>query len=1208
MASPARSVSLVSLILSTLRHRQAVTVAVALGVATATAVITGALLVGDSMRGSLRSLTVERLGKIESIVSPGAFFPLADLAIEGEPVQADGTVTGSEAKKDSFATPVILFPGGSVEADVEGSDRQRRIGGVQVLGIDDSFWDLDVTGMKPDAMPGEESVVLNQAAAEELQVTVGDQVTLRLPVEGAVPADSPLGRREIQSEGLPRMKVAAVVPDSGLGRFSLTPNQAAPKTVFASRAVIADVLDREGQANAIFLTREIASEDVSWSLETLGWNLRHVQRGGEDGGDPVIDYVSLTSENLLLKNDAVEAVMGALPEGTVTPVMTYLANAIEKVDPATGEVIVNEQSHSVPYSTLSALDDGPTLSLDYSFEQSPATDSGETPIVLNDWTAARLGAAVGDQVRVFFYEPEVEDGREIERSFDAVVTGIVPLAIPSKPYRRNREAVFDEQITPYNDPALTPDVPGVTDQDSIGDWDLPFQLDRKIAREDDAYWNEQRLTPKAYVPLDVGQTIFGSRFGQTTGLRIDASLAADMPGLRATILAATRDVQGELGWAPRSIRAEQLAASKGTTPFDGLFLALSFFVILAAMMLIALLLRLGVIQRLSEFGTLLAVGFTPRRVMKLALGETAVTAAIGTLVGIAGGVAYAWAVLWALKSWWVGAVTVPFLEFHATPMSIALGGILGWLVCMFTAAWTLRFLLRLNPAALVGGRTMDSSHALSGGAKAGQSNAGKRSLWAAIGLTALAMVAAIAGALGGGQQAAGGFVGAGMLLLVAILIWVHRSLRRRGGAGDSKHAMRTPGLGGGSLSSLAMANARRSPLRSTLAIGLVATAAFLILSISVFRLSPTREGTGGFDLIGQTAQPLHQDLRADDVRAELLGRDAERFTSDEVRVVPFRMKGGDDASCNNLYQAMRPTVIGVSEHDSLDGFGWASMEGETSDATWEMLNVVATGTVDDPVPVVIDQNTAMWSLQMRGGLGEVKAFDYGSGEVHFRVVGLLAGSVLQGKLIVGERAFESVFPSSTGYQYFLFAMQNGGEPSAEAEVNGSNREAEVDEIAEVLESRLVDAGMDVQRADRVLAGLLAVQNTYLRTFQSLGALGLLLGTIGLAVAQLRSVLERRGELAVMRAVGFTRQRLAALVLGENTFLLAIGIGCGAVTAMLAVLPYAWLTGTSMPIAEPLGILLAILLFGTLAGLVAVWKVLTLPLIESLRAENAVVEL
>ncbi len=95
--------------------------------------------------------------------------------------------------------------------------------------------------------------------------------------------------------------------------------------------------------------------------------------------------------------------------------------------------------------------------------------------------------------------------------------------------------------------------------------------------------------------------------------------------------------------------------------------------------------------------------------------------------------------------------------------------------------------------------------------------------------------------------------------------------------------------------------------------------------------------------------------------------------------------------------------------------------------------------------------------------------------------------------------------------------------------------------------------MDVSDARGVLSGMLAVQNTYLRTFQSLGALGLLLGTIGLAVAQLRSVLERRQELAVMRAIGFTRRRLASVVMRETAVLLLLGIGCGALCAVVAVL-------------------------------------------------------
>jgi len=1175
----AGSLSWLSLILSTLRHRRAVTLAVAIGVATATAVITGALLVGDSMRGSLRGLTVERLGRIESILAPGQFFPI-------DAVQRNGG-KDSDGGNDSLAASVILFPGGSVETKIEGEtsggiQRKRRVGGVQIVGTDESFWDLDASGVRPDAMPGEDSVVLNESAAAELGVVVGDEVTLRLPVETAVPADSPLGKRESESEGLPRMKVAAIVPDRGLGRFSLSASQAAPKTVFVSRELVAEVLDREGQANAMLFDKELAGDEISLNLPALGWKLDRVKIGDAN------EYLSLSSDSLLLPEEAVQRIVAALPEGDASPVMTYLANAIENIGTNeagdTNETSENTdaplpQRFSVPYSTISAIDSGATLGLDYAVPAGVSLGS-RVPVVINDWAAGRMGAQVGTPVRFFYFEPEVEKGKEVERSFDAVVTQIVAITAPSTPYRRNREAVYDLPRTPYNDPGLTPDVPGVTDQDSISDWDLPFQLERRIEGEDDEYWNEYRLTPKAFIPIAAGRALFGSRFGETTGLRIDPKY--DEAELTAMILAAIDPVREELGWTPRSIRGEQLAASKGTTPFDGLFLALSMFVILAAMMLIALLLRLGMLQRIDEFGTLLAVGFSPRRVMGLVLGETAITATAGVVLGVFGGVGYAAFVLWALRSWWVGAVTVPFLEFHATTTSLVIGGVAGWLVGMGTAAWTLRFLLRLNPADLLGGRRM-SRVGNDGGSRSQSGKKNYRSL-AIGGLVLVAIVAAAAGSRGGAQAAAGGFVGGGMLLLMASLLWIHGRLGQR-------KSMRP------SLRTLATANARRSPLRSTLTIGLVATAAFLILSITAFRMSPTEEGTGGFDLIAESGNPIARDLNDRVVRGDLLGRDAELL--DGATIVAFRMKSGDDASCNNLYQATRPTVLGVPMDADLNQFGWAASGAEERDETWALLDRDAAGTEADPVPVVIDQNTAMWSLQMTGGLGQKKTFDYGDGKsITFEVAGLLAGSVLQGKLLIGEPNFETVFPDESGYRYFLLRV---GE-----RVAGQTRSA--DEISDAMETRFVDVGMDVKSAPQVLEGLLAVQNTYLRTFQSLGALGLLLGTIGLAVSQLRSVLERRNELAVMRAVGFTRARLAGLVLGENLYLLLMGIGCGVVTAVFAVIPYTWMTGNSVPIAEPLWILLGILVFGMLAGLIAVRRVTTLPLLESLRAEHAAIEL
>ena len=76
-----------------------------------------------------------------------------------------------------------------------------------------------------------------------------------------------------------------------------------------------------------------------------------------------------------------------------------------------------------------------------------------------------------------------------------------------------------------------------------------------------------------------------------------------------------------------------------------------------------------------------------------------------------------------------------------------------------------------------------------------------------------------------------------------------------------------------------------------------------------------------------------------------------------------------------------------------------------------------------------------------------------------------------------------------------------------------------------------------------------MQNTYLATFQSLGGLGLLLGTIGLAVVQWRNVLERRGELALLRAAGFPARMLAILVALENVLLLLLGLGVGLLAAL-----------------------------------------------------------
>lgn len=1156
--NPSR-LSLSRVVIATIRHWWRVSLSVAMGVAVATAVIVGALLVGDSMRGSLRQLTVERLGKTEVAIIPGGFF------------SAEG-IAGDQI--DPVA--LILFNSGVLESR-QPDGTIRRAGSVQIIGSDPDFWDLDVSGINPQSVPQGDEVILNAAAAAELGVEVGDLVTVRLPVEQAVPADSPLGRRDIQSEGLPRMKVIDIVPDRGLGRFAISASQAAPKNVYLDRQLIGEVLERENQANTLLVDQAITVDDLNVDLGDLGLEVRRIRRefSRDDESEQIIyDYFWLTSERLLLPELVVKQVVEAFPSSEILVTSTYLANAIERLDES-GNVVA-----SVPYSTITAVDSSEYLPLSY-VEPETESESDAVPLVLNSWAAEQLDAEVGMRLRVAYYEPEVENGREIERYFDAVVTSIVPITKPATPYRRTREATFDSPPTVYNDPDLTPTVPGVTDQDSISDWDLPFQLQRDINEEDDLYWNEYRLTPKAFLPLADGHRLFGSRFGKTTGVRFSSLLAEDEAELESFLTELLADDLADLGWTIQPLKEQQLAASKGTTPFDGLFLALSFFVILAAVILIAMLFRLGLTERMQQYGTLLAVGWPPRRVATLARREGMAVATLGVLLGLAGGWIYAKSVLWALRSWWVGAVTVPFLTFHWETQSLIIGAVCGWLVAAVTLIITTRWLTRVDAQTLLSRRDLDV-------AVSGRSPKTRlKWLSPAIGISAVGLAGL--GATLGGQAAAGAFVGSGMLLLVAALIAIFVRLRQ-----PRRISEKDSGVGY-SLGVLAARNASRHPLRSTMTIGLMASAAFLIIAISAFRLEPSETGTGGFSLIGQSAQPIYRDLSQAEVQTDLFGPDAKKL--DQTVIASLRVKPGQDASCNNLYQATRPTVLGVpesfgqlieSDGDGLAGFDWAATAPvEPGQSAWDALSKSATGTADDPIPVVIDQNTAMWSLQMTGGIGERKSFEYDDGQViTFEVVGLLSNSMLQGRLLIGNTNFERLFEDISGYQFFLVAC----DPS------------ESEAVSSIMENRLGDVGMDLSSARDVLAGLLAVQNTYLRTFQSLGALGLLLGTIGLAVAQLRSVLERRQELAVLRAIGFTRKRLAAVVLTETASLLLMGIGCGVVCAVLAVLPHAVLGGLTPPLLEPLVIVAAIILFGMLAGLIAVRRVATMPLLESLRAD------
>jgi hypothetical protein len=391
--------------------------------------------------------------------------------------------------------------------------------------------------------------------------------------------------------------------------------------------------------------------------------------------------------------------------------------------------------------------------------------------------------------------------------------------------------------------------------------------------------------------------------------------------------------------------------------------------------------------------------------------------------------------------------------------------------------------------------------------------------------------------------------------------------------------------------------------------GLLASAAFLLVAVESFRRQPDKDfaaktgGSGGFPLVGQTDTPVFQDLTGDatlnDVDRNLqkayqaAGKSADERDArmDEIRrvfqsvtVFPIRVKAGDDASCLNLYQATRPRVLGVpGALIDRGGFQFsdtlASSDEEKANP-WLLLRQPG-----DAVPAFVESNTAIW--QLKKGLGdEVEVPDEEGRPVRMKIVGLLQDSVFQSELVIGDAAFSRSFPRTEGFSEFLIEPAPGVDPKT---------------VKKTFDDTLASYGMDVTpTADRV-ASHLAVQNTYLTTFQLLGGFGLLLGVLGLAVVLLRNVWERRSELALLRAMGYRLVTLNRLVFIENALLLMLGLGAGVIAALVAVAPHV-ASGESVPWGR-LGVMLGgVLVAGLAAAGAAVAASVRTPIVTGLRRE------
>jgi len=889
-------------------------------------------------------------------------------------------------------------------------------------------------------------------------------------------------------------------------------------------------------------------------------------------------------------------------------VLTYLANLIRAGD------------HATPYSMVTAAG-GPFV---------PAGMSDDE-IVVNEWLAEDLQVKPGDMVALSYYLAD-SGSRLTERTNSFRVRAIVPI----------------EGI--YADRTLMPKFPGLANAETTRAWDAGFPLVYKIRDKDEAYWKKYRGTPKAFITLAAGQALWANRFGSLTAIRYPVPTNSmpfiEVRGAFSTFTAirypvptnslvdsyreaANRNLvanlnPADLGFRLEPVREQALKAASQSQDFGQLFLGFSFFLVLAALLLMALLFQFGLEQRMAEVGTLLALGFTPKQVRHLLLAEGAALAFLGGLLGALGGLAYARAMLWGLATAWRNAVGAASLHFHASPLSLVAGlgsstivaALTIWLTLRKQARQPIRDLLESTvhgPQSTVHG-PQSTVHGPQSGARSRKSpifnsrfpilNSQSalnplRPLPSAL-LTGAAALGIVGWALAGGQQAnAGAFFGAGTLLLISGLAFLAAWLRA---LARPRRAARL------TISALGVRNCARRRGRSLATAALLASGCFVIAAIGVFRLDANRDatrrdsGTGGFALLGESTLPVTQDLNTQ-AGLEAFGLGTQDLAG--ARFVPFRVHEGDEASCLNLNRAQQPRLLGVNPALLAGRFTFAALaKGSNRKLGWELLVL---STVHSPqsivhgpqseagryggevetgeVPAIGDANSIEWALGKK--LGETIDYRDEQGRMFkVKLVGAVANSILQGSLIIDEAQFVKRFPNEGGYRMFLIDAPWSSVPQVSASLSRA----------------LQDAGLELAPTADRLNAFNAVQNTYLGTFQILGGLGLLLGSAGLGVVVLRNVLERRGEFALLVAVGFRRRTLQAMVLSEHSALLALGLGLGVSAAAVAVLPSLLTPGAQLPYRSLALTLAAVFLNGALWTWLATRYSLRGNLLDALRNE------
>ncbi|MEI7500098.1 MAG: ABC transporter permease [Bacteroidota bacterium] len=1072
--------------------------AVLAGVVISTAVLTGALIVGDSVRFSLQRLTDIRLGKIRYALQSDNRFFRQELANEL-----------------SAKTHIAVAPAMQTEGIAINSDKNLRINQVQIIGVDNRFGQFQNHPLKETL---EDEAIISSNTAKKLNLNLGDDLLLRIRKPGKAPSDAPFVVEKTPSVSI-RVKISAIAEDDQLGRFSLKSNQTLPYNIFLSLKQLASLLELPGLANLIVTSGNETFGSITPLLDSA---LRICWRPADAGihiknlsglSDPLSERRTLqsgiwqiTSDQIFFNEPTAKAILSTNPE--CKTILTWLVNSI-----TTG-------TRSTPYSFVSAVNE--------SFLNQPI---GQRQIIINDWLAEDLGAGPGDSVQLrYFLMGPLRSLREDSTWF--TVKSIVPTK------------------NGFADPGLMPDFPGMSDAGNCRDWQTgaPVNL-KKIRDKDELYWKNFRGTPKALISAEAGKQIWGNKFGNYTAFRFKAK-GVDIPGIEKSLTQKIQPAQTGLFFRP--VYQEGQVAANNSTDFGELFLSLSFFILLSALLLSAMLFSLLARSRLEETGLLSSIGFRKRQILLILSIEAFIVSIAGAIPGTLAGIGYNQFMIFGLNTVWKDAVStsqiVVAIQFQTLAAGAAMGIILSILVLIIVLWKNLRkplsiltrefyitgnhgfkrWKLRIN--AMLAGTLIIISLMLLG--------------WLLItGQTMNVML----------------FLASGSLMLMGGIALLNLFLIRQA----QKKGETIPGF-----MELVSRNLSLHRGRTIAAVSLLALGTFAVIITGAnhknFYGTETNRssGTGGFLLWAETLLPIYVNLNSH-YGASTFGIDDEEILKN-VRFSQLSRLTGDDASCLNLNQVSKPSILGIPNELFNQRKSFTLIQTDPLvDITqpWKSLSNIPG---DNTIPGFADQTVITWGL--RKSIGDTLFYRDESGRIlNIKLMGALDNSIFQGNILVSDSLLRIFYPSIAGSRIML--------------VDGPAEKS--DTIMRKLEALLQDYGVSVTPASERLASFNAVENTYLSVFMLLGGLGVIIGTIGLGIVLMRNIQQRQQELAVYMALGFKKTFIMKCIMAEHLLILFSGVFLGLISALTGILPSMISPVYKAPGLFIMGILFVILVNGSL---------------------------